>query len=79
MYFIGLDVHKKTISFCVKDAVGRVLEEVNESRSGSNRPGLCAWPRFCLPDARRHQLGKVADLMESLLVVGWSVRCTPCS
>jgi hypothetical protein len=22
MYFIGLDVHKKSISFCVKDAAG---------------------------------------------------------
>jgi transposase len=27
MYFIGLDVHKKTISYCVKDAVGRVHRE----------------------------------------------------
>jgi hypothetical protein len=24
MSFIGLDVHKKTISYCVKDAAGRV-------------------------------------------------------
>jgi len=23
MYYIGLDVHKKTISYCVKDASGR--------------------------------------------------------
>ena len=23
MYYIGLDVRKKTISFCVKDAAGR--------------------------------------------------------
>ena len=23
MYYIGLDVHKKTISYCVKDAGGR--------------------------------------------------------
>ena len=27
MYFIGLDVHKKTISYCVKDAAGRVYQE----------------------------------------------------
>ena len=27
MYFIGLDVHKKTISYCVKDAAGRVHQE----------------------------------------------------
>jgi hypothetical protein len=23
MYYIGLDVHKKTISYCVKDAAGQ--------------------------------------------------------
>ena len=27
MYYIGLDVHKKTISYCVKDASGRVHRE----------------------------------------------------
>ena len=27
MYYIGLDVHKKTISYCVKDAAGRVHQE----------------------------------------------------
>ena len=27
MYYIGLDVHKKTISFCVKDASGQVHQE----------------------------------------------------
>ena len=27
MYFIGLDVHKKTISYCVKHAAGRVHQE----------------------------------------------------
>ncbi len=27
MYYIGLDVHKKTISYCVKDASGQVLQE----------------------------------------------------
>jgi hypothetical protein len=25
--FIGLDIHKKTISYCVKDAAGEVLAE----------------------------------------------------
>jgi len=24
MYYIGLDVHKKTIDYCVKDASGRI-------------------------------------------------------
>jgi len=27
MYYIGLDVHKKTISYCVKDVGGRVHQE----------------------------------------------------
>jgi hypothetical protein len=27
MNFIGLDIHKKTISYCVKDAAGEVLAE----------------------------------------------------
>jgi transposase len=35
MYYIGLDVHKKTISYCVKDASGRVHGEgtVNATRT----------------------------------------------
>jgi hypothetical protein len=40
MYYIGLDVHKKTISFCVKDAAGRVWEE---GKVGSTRRELDAW------------------------------------
>jgi len=27
MYYIGLDVHKKTISYCIKDASGQVHRE----------------------------------------------------
>ena len=27
MHFIGLDIHKKTISYCVKDVSGAVLSE----------------------------------------------------
>jgi transposase len=27
MYYIGLDAHKKTISYCVKDASGRICQE----------------------------------------------------
>jgi hypothetical protein len=37
MYFIGLDVHKKTISYCVKDAAGRVHME---GKIGSTRQQL---------------------------------------
>jgi len=34
MYYIGLDVHKKTISYCVKDAAGCVH---GEGKIGSTR------------------------------------------
>jgi transposase len=34
MYYIGLDVHKKTISYCVKDAAGKMH---GEGKIGSTR------------------------------------------
>ena len=37
MYYIGLDVHKKTISFCVKDA-GRQVHQ--EGKIGATRREL---------------------------------------
>jgi hypothetical protein len=37
MYYIGLDVHKKTISYCVKDASGQVQQE---GKIGSTRREL---------------------------------------
>jgi transposase len=40
MYYIGLDVHKKTISYCVKDAGGRVQQE---GKVGSTRRELDCW------------------------------------
>jgi transposase len=27
MYYIGLDVHKRTISYCVKDSSGKIFSE----------------------------------------------------
>src|ERR1700745_3982955 len=42
MYFIGLDVHKKTISYCVKDAAGGVYQE---GKIGSSRGVLDMWIR----------------------------------
>ncbi len=32
MYYIGLDVHKKTISYCVKDASGQVQRKARLER-----------------------------------------------
>ncbi|HZZ40253.1 MAG TPA: hypothetical protein VFE06_14050 [Acidobacteriaceae bacterium] len=48
MYYIGLDVHKKTISYCVKDGAGRVHQE---GRIGATRQQLDAWIRT-LPEPR---------------------------
>ena len=48
MYFIGLDVHKKTISFCMKDAAGCVLKE---GKIGATRQELYTW-LWTLPKPR---------------------------
>ena len=48
MYYIVLDVHKKTISFCVKDAAGCVQQEC---KIGSTWRELDAWVRT-LPQPR---------------------------
>jgi len=60
MYYIGLDVHKKTISFCVKDAAGCVLQQ---GKIGSSRLELDAWIRT-LPQPRM-------IAMEATIFTGW--------
>jgi hypothetical protein len=40
MYYIGLDIHKKTISYCVKDTSGQVHQE---GKSGPTRHELDGW------------------------------------
>jgi hypothetical protein len=40
VYYIGLDVHKKTISYCVKDVSGQIQQEGNV---GSTRRELDCW------------------------------------
>jgi transposase len=40
MYYIGLDLHKKTISYCVKDASGKVHQQ---GKVGATRWELDAW------------------------------------
>src|SRR5271156_6315015 len=60
MYFIGLDVHKKTISYCVKDAAGRVHQE---GKIGSTRRDLDGWIRT-MPQPRMMA-------MESTIFTGW--------
>src|SRR5262252_9429916 len=60
MYYIGLDVHKKTISYCVKDAAGHVH---GEGKIGSTRRELDAWVRT-LPQPRM-------IAMEATIFTGW--------
>jgi hypothetical protein len=49
MYYIGLDVHKKTISYCVKDASGQVHQE---GQIGATRWELDGWMKT-LPNPGR--------------------------
>jgi len=60
MYYIGLDVHKKTISCCVKDAAGHVHRE---GKIGSTRRELDAWVGT-LPEPR-------TIAMEATIFSGW--------
>jgi transposase len=60
MYYIGLDVHKKTISYCVKDAAGHVHRE---GKIGSTRRDLDAWIQT-LPQPR-------TMAMEATIFTGW--------
>jgi hypothetical protein len=41
-YYIGLDVHKKTISYCVKDLSGGIQQE---GKVGSSRRELDCWTK----------------------------------
>ena len=60
MYYIGLDVHKRTISYCVKDAAGHVHQE---GKIGSTRRELDAWSKT-LPQPRM-------IAMEATIFTGW--------
>src|SRR5271155_1383425 len=60
MTYIGLDIHKKTISFCVKDVSGTVL---SEGKLPASRQGLEVW-RQALPTP-----WTVA--MEATMFTGW--------
>ena len=60
MYYIGLDIHKKTISYCVKDAAGCVHRE---GKIGSTRQELDAWVKI-LPQPRMMA-------MEATIFTGW--------
>jgi hypothetical protein len=60
MYYIGLDVHKKTISYCVKDVSGRVH---SEGTINATRTDLDCWMKG-LPQPW-------AAAMEATIFTGW--------
>jgi len=69
MYYIGLDVHKKTISYCVKNASGQVL---SEGKIGSTRRELDAWVKT-LPEPRM-----MANGSDDLYRVDLRSSASPC-
>ena len=60
MYYIGLDVHKKTISYCVKDGSGQVHQE---GKVGATRWELDDWMKT-LPQP-------LTVAMEATIFTGW--------
>jgi transposase len=60
MYYIGLDVHKKTISYCIKTADGRVHRE---GKLGASRNELDCWMKT-LPQPW-------SAAMEATIFTGW--------
>src|SRR5438132_4199372 len=60
MYYIGLDVHKKTINYCVKDVSGQVHRE---GQIGATRRELDGWMKT-LPQPW-------TAAMEATLFTGW--------
>jgi transposase len=60
MYYIGLDVHQKTISYCIKDARGQADRE---GTIGATRNELDGWIRT-LPQPR-------IMAMEATIFTGW--------
>lgn len=60
MHYIGLDVHKKTISYCINNFQGNALEH---GTIPSSRPALLNWVK----DRKKPWFGA----MESTLFTGW--------
>jgi hypothetical protein len=60
LYYIGFDVHKKTIAYCVKDEAGRVVER---GTIAANRASLGRWA-----ESMDHLW---IGAMEATLFTGW--------
>ena len=69
MYYIGLDVHKKTISYCVKDASGQVHRE---GKIGATRRELDGWIKTLLqPRTMATEATIFTDWIYDLLPIGY--------
>lgn len=60
IYYIGLDVHKKTIAYCIKNITGKVADQ---GVINANRKSLLHW-LTCLP-------GPWMGAMEATIFTGW--------
>jgi len=60
MYYIGLDIHKKSISFCVKDAGGQICQQ---GKVAATRRDLDVWMK-ALPQPW-------TAAMEATIFTGW--------
>jgi hypothetical protein len=67
MYFIGLDIHKKTISYCVKDVSGRIHQE---GKIGATRRGVDVWMKT-LPQPSRWRWKQRSS------PAGYTITCSP--
>jgi len=68
MYYIGLDVHKKTISYCVKEANGHIHAE---GKVGATRYELDDWMKTLRNSSRgggvcQHHGEPLAHLRENV-------------
>ena len=60
MYYIGLDIHKKSISYCVKDAIGQIHQQ---GKVAATRRDLDGWMQT-LPQPW-------TAAMEATIFTGW--------
>jgi hypothetical protein len=77
MYYIGLDVHKKTISYCVKDVSGQVHRE---GEIAATRRELDGWmktlpqPWTVAMEARFSRVGSTIIYFRTRSRSRWRIR-----
>ena len=68
MYYIGLDVHKLKISYCVKDVIGKIHAE-----------GWIPATRFDLDRWMKKLPQPWSAAMEATMFTGWTNRGSACA